>query len=50
MVSIHPVRLEPILARFHSDPGRELCSRMDLEKVLVMSDMAGADDVRNYPG
>ena len=46
----HLIRLEPILARFHRDSGRELGSRMDLEEVLVMYDMAGADDGRNYPG
>jgi hypothetical protein len=46
----HLIRLEPILARFHPDSGRELRSRMDLEEILVMSDMAGSDDVRNYPG
>ncbi len=46
----HLIRLERILARFRPDSGGELRSRMDLEEVLVMSDMAGADDVRNYPG
>ena len=45
----HLTRLEPILARFHRYSGRELRSRMDLEEVLLMSDMARADDVRNYP-
>jgi hypothetical protein len=42
--------LETILARIHRDSGRQLRSRMDLEEVFVRSDMAGADDVRNYPG
>ncbi len=46
----HLIRLEPILARFHPDSGREHNPRMDLEEVLVMQDKAGADDVRNYPG
>ena len=46
----HLIRLEPILARFHRDSRRELRSRMDLEEVRVIDDMAGADDVRNYPG
>jgi hypothetical protein len=31
----HLGRLEPVLARLPHDPGRELCSRMDLEQVLV---------------
>ena len=44
------IRLESVLVGFHRDSCRELRSRMDLEEVLVMSDMAGADDVRNYPG
>ena len=43
------VRLEPVLACFHRDSGWELRPRVDLEEVLVMSDMARADEVRNYP-
>jgi len=34
---------------FHRDSGRELVSRVELEEVLLMSDMAGPDEVRNYP-
>ncbi len=46
----HLIRLEPVLVCFHRNPDRKLRSRMDLEEVLVMHDMAGADDVRNYLG
>ena len=31
----HIIRLEFILAGFHRDSGRELCSRMDLEEVRL---------------
>jgi len=52
----HLIQLELILARFHRHSSRKLCSRMDLEKVLLihsaaegshnftMSDNGHADD------
>ncbi len=46
----HLVRLEPILARLSGNSCRELRSGVDLEEILMRGDMAGADDVRNYPG
>jgi hypothetical protein len=46
----HPVRLEPILARFYRHSGWKLRPRVDLEEVLMRRGMAGVDDVRNYPG
>jgi len=44
------IRLESVLACFPRDSDRQLRSRLDLEEVFLKSDMAGADDVRNYPG
>jgi len=50
VLSIHFIRLESILACFHHNSDWKLRSWMDLKEVLVVSDMAGADDARNYPG
>ena len=43
------IRLELILAGFRHDPGRELCSRMDLEKVLLTHSARKALTTLPYP-
>ncbi len=45
----HLVRLEPVLARFHYHSSRELCSRMDLEKVLLTHSARKALTTLPYP-